>query len=172
MDQRSISVGLPSVSIPWRIVGLLILISALGGCVGKESKQGGELPAQNISVKDSPEEVSTQNTTNMSDSNQIRLRLLSKELNSTGKLSVILQVRNPRLNETVLTVFKPQIGQEWTDLTEITQIVNNTWTQNYTIQPKGNVSYVWMYIQISENNTAVKRAAWNITFEVPVGRPT
>ncbi|NJD77165.1 MAG: hypothetical protein FIB08_08750 [Candidatus Methanoperedens sp.] len=172
MDKKSISVGLPSVSIPWRIVGMLILISALGGCVGKESKQGVELPVQNISDKNPVEEVSMQSTANMSDSNQIRLRLLSKEFNSTGRLSVQLQVKNPRLNETVLTVFKPQIGQEWTDITEIIQTVNNTWTQNYTIQPKGNVSYVWMYIQISENNTAVKRAAWNITFEVPVGRPT
>ncbi len=178
MDNRSIRVGLPSVSSPWRIVGIFILISALGGCVSKESKQSVDLSAQNISgVSDEnfslDKEDSMQTATNASIPNQIRLVVLSKELNRTGKLPVILLIKNPRMNETVLTVFKPQFGQEWYNQTRITHTIkNNNWMQNFSITPKGNTSYVWMYVQISENNTAVKKAVWNITFEVPVETAT
>ncbi len=172
MVNRSIQVGLPSVSNPWRIVGILILISALGGCVNKESKQGVELSAQNISNvsnEDFPLEKEDQNATNASNPNQIRLLVLSRELNKTGKLPVVLLIKNPTMNETVLTVFKPQFGQEWYNQTIITHTVrNNNWMQNFSIRPRGDTRFVWMYVQISENNTVVKKAAWNITFDVPV----
>ncbi|HEY9204282.1 MAG TPA: hypothetical protein VIO58_00040 [Candidatus Methanoperedens sp.] len=178
MDNRLIRVGLPSVSSRWGIVGILIIISALGGCVSKESKQGVELSSQNISgVSDDnfslEKEQFMQNETNASNPNQIRLLVLSKELNRTGRLPVILLVKNPRLNENVLTVFKPQFGQEWYNQTTITHTIkNNNWMQNFSIKPRGDTKYVWMYVQISENNTVVKKAAWNITFEVPVETAT
>ncbi|VVB92753.1 Uncharacterised protein [uncultured archaeon] len=174
LDNRSILGRLPALSTRWRIVGILIVMSALGGCVSKESKPGAEIPVQNISEENlSLYPEVPMNTTNISDPNQIRLLVLSKELNRTGRLPIVLLIKNPRLNESVLTVFKPEVGQEWYNQTTITSTIkNNNWMQNFSIKPRGDTRYVWMYVQISENNTVVKKAAWNITFEAPVEMAT
>ncbi len=168
---------------PWRILGILILIAALGGCVGKNDKTGVQLPVQNTSgekvtlEQDSPaQDVSVnisrkQIDTSDSQSNQLRLILRSKEFNNSNKIPVTLQLMNPRLNETVTTVFKPQFGQEWYNQTNITYIANNNWTQNYSIKRVGNISFVRMFVQVSENNMVVRKAAWNITFRAPGGEP-
>lgn len=183
MDKRSTTATLCLESRTWWILGMLILIAVLGGCVGKDDKAGVQLPVQNASgekvtlTQDSQAQgayvnISEQQmNTSDSQSNQLRLILRSKELNKSSKIPLTLQLMSPRLNETVITVFKPQFGQEWYNQTNITRITNNNWTQNYSIKRVGNISFVRMYVQVSENNQVVRRAAWNITFEAPGGEP-
>jgi hypothetical protein len=167
----------------WKVLGILILIAALGGCVGKNDKAGVQLPVQNasgekvtldqgspaqgISVNISGQQINTSD----SQSNQLRLILRSKEFNNSNKIPLTLQLMNPRLNETIITVFKPEFGKEWVNQTNITRITNNNWTQNYSIKRVGNISFVQMFVQVSENNTVVRKAAWNITFGAPGGEP-
>lgn len=158
-----------------RILGILILLSALGGCISRENKPGAELPVQDAGSGNLMQMQSalTQNiSANSSElkSNQIRLILRPKELNRTGRLPVTLQIVNPKLNETVITVFKPASGAEWYNQTSITHIANNNWTKNFSITPRGNTSYVQVFVQISENNTVVKKGSWNITLGVPAER--
>lgn len=162
---------------------MLILIAALGGCVGTGDKAGAQLPVQNVSgekvtleqdslAQDVSVNISEQQmNTSDSQSNQLRLILRSKELNKSSKIPLTLQLMNPILNETVITVFKPEFGKEWYNQTNITRIANNNWTQNYSIKRVGNISFVRMYVQVSENNKVVRRAAWNITFGAPGGEP-
>ncbi len=189
MDKRSTTATLCSEPSLWRILGILILIAALGGCVGKNDKAGVQLPVQNASgenasgekvtlEQDSPaQDVSVsisgqQINTSDSQSNQLRLILRSKELNKSGKIPLTLQLMNPRLNETVITVFMPEFGKEWYNQTNITRITNNNWTQNYSMKlVRNNISFVRMYVQVLENNMVVQRAAWNITFGAPGGEP-
>jgi hypothetical protein len=178
---------LPFVSRQAKILAILVLVSAIAGCIGSESKKGVELNpsqnfSQNITQKISEEDMNVtaeqvapaqaQNASDGGKSNQVHLILQPNDFNRTGKIPITLKVVNPRLNETVLTVFKPEYGQEWYDQTNITYLANHNWTQNYTIKPKGNINYVKMYVQITENNTVVKRAAWNFTIEAPVGNAT
>ncbi len=182
LDKKSTAATLYSEPRSWWILGILILIAALGGCIGKDDKAG-VLPVQNTSGEkvtlgqDSPTQGASVNISgqqiNNSDpqSNQLRLILRSKGLNKSSNIPVTLQLMNPRLNETVITVFKPQSGQEWYNQTNITHIANNNWTQSYSIKRVGNISYVRMYVQVSENNEVVRRAAWNITFEAPGDEP-
>ena len=179
MDKKSTKAALCLEPGLWRILGILILIAALGGCVGKDDKAGVQLPVQNASgekvtsEQDSPAQGVSVNISgqqiNTSDlqSNQLRLILRSKELNNSNKIPVTLQLMNPRLNETVITVFRPQLGQEWYNQANITRITNSNWTQNYTLKRVGNISFVRMFVQVSENNKVVQRAAWNITFGAP-----
>jgi hypothetical protein len=179
LDKKSTTETLCSEPRLWKILGILILIAALGGCVGKNDKAGVQLPLQNASgekvnlEQDSPAQgvsvnISGQQINNSdSQSNQLRLILRSKELNNSNKIPVTLQLMNPRLNETVITVFRPQVGREWYNQANITRITNNNWTQNYTLKRVGNFSFVRMFVQVSENNKVVQRAAWNITFGAP-----
>ncbi len=183
MDKRSTTATLRSKPRQWWILGILILIAVLGGCVGKDDKAGVQLPIQNASgEKVTLEQDSTaqgisvnisgqQMNTSDPQSNQLRLIFRSKELNKSSKIPLTLQLMNPRLNETVITVFKPEFGKEWYNQTNITHITNNNWTQNYSIKRVGNISFVQMYVQVSENNMVVRRAAWNITFGAPGGEP-
>jgi len=188
---RSTLVGLTSVPVSCRILAILILVLASGGCTDLEGKPGNELtdknlkdgnltdrnlPDQNISDNNmalalASSSISEPEIDRANLSNQILLILRNKEFNRTGSLPITLKIINPRLNETVLTVFKPDLGQEWYNQTSITYIADGNWTQNFSLMPKGNVSYVRMLVQVSENDTVVKRAVWNITFDTPVGRP-
>jgi hypothetical protein len=178
---KSTTTTLCSVSRPYKILGILILISILGGCIGKENKPNAGLTAQEgngdgltlvQSALAQNESVNISESKNISKlkPNSVRLILRPKELNRTGKLPVMLQIMNPELNETVITVFKPGSGQEWYNQTNITYISNSNWTQNFSIKPNGNTTYVYMFVQISDNGTVVKKAAWNLTWKVPVGK--
>ncbi|MCX9011273.1 MAG: hypothetical protein OIN66_09135 [Candidatus Methanoperedens sp.] len=158
-----------------RILGILILLSALGGCISRENKPDAGLPAQEISSGNLMlmQSAMTQNiSANSSEPkpNQIRLILRPKELNRTGRFPVMLQIVNPKLNETVITVFKLGSGAEWSNQTSITHIASNNWIKNFSIKPGRNASYVQVFVQISENNTVVKKASWNITLGVPAER--
>ncbi len=187
LDDKHHLLRLPFVSRQVRILAILVLVSALAGCIGSEIKKGGELNpsenfSQNVTQKISDEDLNVtaeqgapaqaQNALDEKKPNQIHLILQPSDFNRTGKIPITLKIVNPRLNETVLTVFKPEYGQEWYNQTNITHLANHNWTQNYTIKPKGNISYIKMYVQITENNTVVKRAAWNFTLEAPVGNAT
>jgi hypothetical protein len=181
LDKKSTTAMLRSEPRSWWILGILILIAVLGGCVGKDDKASVQLPVQNASgekvtfEQDSPAQGVSVNisgqqiNTSDSQSNQLRLILRSRELNKSSKIPVTLQLMNPRLNETVITVFRPEFGQEWYNQTNITRITSNNWTQNYSIKRVGNISFVQMFVQVSENNKVVQRAAWNITFVAPGG---
>ncbi len=146
----------------WKILGMIVIISTLYGCIGKENTPDSDNPVQ--SIRDDNLSLEQNNAINSSvQTNKIRLILRPKELNRTGKLPITLIVMNPRLNETVLTIFKPEVGQEWYNQTNITYIVNNNWTQNFTVKPTTNISYIKMFVQISENNTVVRKTGWNIS---------
>lgn len=149
---------------------MMILVSIMGGCINREIQPQTEFPGSNISQDNLTQ---AQEETNVSDTtpNQISLTIRSEELNKTGKLPIILKVINPVVNDSVTTVFKPEFGSVWQENVNIneTKISNNIWTRNYTVTPKGNASYVLMYVQISDNNTVVRKGAWNITFEAPGG---
>ena len=157
MNSISVALGLLRSLGLWRILGILMLLSAAAGCIGREDKLNTELPTQNTTevAKDVPDE---------SKPNQIYITLRPSELNRSGRLPVLLRITNPRLNETVLTVFKPQYGLEWHNQTNVTYINNSNWTRQFSIRPQANISYIKMFVQISENKTVVKKAAWNITF--------
>ncbi len=182
MDKRSTTAMLCSEPKSWWILGILILIAVLGGCVGKNDKAGVQLPVQNASgenvtleqgspAQGIPINSSGKQDANDSQSNQLRLILRSKELNELNKIPITLQLMNPRLNETVTTVFRSQSGKEAQYQTNITHIANNNWTQNYSIKRVENISFVQMFVQVSENNMVVQRAEWNITFRAPGGEP-
>jgi hypothetical protein len=183
LDKKSTTTALCSEPGPWRILGILILIAALGGCVGKSDKAGVQLPVQNASGEkvtlnqDSPAQgvpanISGQQiNTSDSQSNQLRLILRPNGLNELNKIPITLQLMNPRLNETVTTVFRSQSGKEARYQTNITHIANNNWTQNYSLKRAENISFVQMFVQVSENNMVVQRAEWNITFRAPGGEP-
>jgi hypothetical protein len=144
-----------------KILLLMFLFLALGGCINRDSEQGTENNSEN-SVSE----------LNMSAPNMVRLVVFrAKNETLSDVLPIRLEVKNPSLNETVLTVFKPQLGLEWYNQTNITEIVDDTWSQNFTIKRKGDISYIQMFVQISDNNTVVRRAAWNITLEAPLERP-
>ncbi len=155
-------------------MGVLLIISIVGGCIGNGTKVGLNLPGMNGNQDTSQNNVTLvgyASDTSSAGSNMVKLVIKPKEFNKTGRLPIMLKVMNPKLNETVITVLKPQFGQEWYSQTRITSITNNNWTQNFTVKPRGNISYVRMLVQIYENNTAVRKAEWNITFGAPVGRP-
>ena len=162
---------------PWRVLGILILISVFGGCIGKESQPGEELPTQpvgedNLTLAQNDYNTSEpiSNTSKIS-SNQISLVVRSDEINKSGKLPVTLKITNPVLNETVLTAIVPEFAPEWYNQVNITTS-NRTWTRtfNMNLMQLGNSSYVLILVQISQNNTVVKRGAWNITLGAPAVR--
>ncbi|MCX9012887.1 MAG: hypothetical protein OIN66_17435 [Candidatus Methanoperedens sp.] len=174
MYKKSFQAGLISITVLCKITAILAVISILSGCIGSENRADAESSAlltngsQNISQNNLTLKYYATNTSDTR-SNQLRLIIRPRELNTTGKLPVTLKIINPGLNENVLTLFKPQFGQEWYNQTSITHVTNHTWMQNFSIKLRGNISYVLMFVQISENNTVVKKAAWNITFDTPIG---
>ncbi len=158
-----------------------MVISAVGGCIGKESRLDPELPDQNITVQNN---VTMENEyrINESKSNQVRLRIShSKEFNKTRQFNVTLNITNPKLNETVIVVFKPEFGSEGRYQTNVTKIFNSMWSQKFSLQVTRNTSYTRMLIQILENNKGaktadckihvleIKKTACKVTFEAPVG---
>ena len=193
MGKISIPAGLLYVIKLVGVAGILVFISIIAGCIDKENRLNVESHAQNISNNgltlidreskldagypdnnDSKKNsmVARYNaSTNQSKQNQIRLIIRPIELSRTGKLPVTLKILNPGPNETVLTVFRPQFGQEWYNQTNITYIASRNWTQNFSIKPLGNISYILMFVQVSKGNTVVKKAAWNISIDTPIGRP-
>lgn len=174
MENKPFQIGSFSISGLCKVVVVLAIISIMGGCIGNENKPGLNLPDMNGSQNASQNDTTLANYASDTDnagSNMLRLFLKTKELNKTNKVTLTLQLTNPRSNETVITVFKPQFGQEWYDQTNITHTADNNWTQNYSIKRVGNISFVRMFVQVSENGTVVRRAAWNITFGAPGGEP-
>jgi len=185
LDNKSTSVRLLFTRIGG-VIGILLLISALGGCIDGESKLGAESPDQNITLTGNENEMGaelpagnisvnsltkTKSASNKSEPNQIRLILNQKQFQKTGKLPVTVKIINPGMNETVLTAFRPEFGSEWYNKARVTRINNGSWTKSFSIKPKGNTSYVHIFVQVSKNNTVVKRAAWNVTFNTPIGGP-
>lgn len=175
MGNNTIPVPPHYISGSLRILGIMILLSALAGCISRENRPDAELQVQgassdNLILMQGTLAQNTSANTSEPKPNQIRLILRPKELNRTGKLPVMLKIINPKLNETVITVFKPGSGMEWYNQTRITHTANNNWTKNFTIKPGRNTSYVQMFVQISENNTVVKKASWNISLGVPAER--
>lgn len=153
----------------------MIIIAAFGGCIGQENKMNTELPDQNISDGDITQNGNDSNVIQDTSRivngtvNQISLIADSRDYNKTGRLRFTLKIVNPKINETVLTVFNPEFMPEWHNQTTIIQIKDNTWTRNYSVKPGPNTSYIKMFVQVSENNTVVKRASWNITMGAPAG---
>ena len=174
LENKPFQIGLFSITGLCKVVGVLAFISIVGGCIGNENKADLNLPDMNESQNASQNNVTLAgyaSDTGNAGSNMVKLVIKPKEFDKTGKLPIMLKITNPKLNETVITVLKPQFGQEWYSQTRITRITNNSWTQNFTVKPRGNISYVRMFVQIYENNTSVRKAEWNITFGTPVGRP-
>ncbi len=174
LENKSFRIGSFSISGLYKVVGVLAIISIIGGCIGNGNKADLNLLGMNRSQNASQNNVTLAgyaSDTSNADSNMVKLVIRPKEFDKTGRLPIMLKVMNPKLNETVITVLKPQFGQEWYSQTRITRITNNNWTQNFTVKPRGNISYVRMFVQIYQNNTAVRKAEWNITFGAPVGRP-
>ncbi len=174
MENKPFQIGLFSITGLCKVVGILAIISILGGCIGNGNKADLNLPDMNESQNASQNNVTLAgyaSDTGNASSNMLQLFLKPKELNKTNKVTVTLQLTNPRSNETVITVFKPQSGKEWYDQTNITYIADNNWTQNFTIKRIGNISFIRMFVQVSENGKVVRRAAWNITFGAPGGEP-
>ncbi len=174
LENKPFQIGPFSISGLCKVVVVLAVISIVAGCIGNGNKVDLNLPGMNESQNASQNNVTlagyASDTGNVG-SNMVKLVIKPKEFDKTGRLPIMLKVTNPKFNETVITVLKPQFGQEWYSQTRITRITNNSWTQNFTVKPRGNISYVLMLVQIYENNTAVRKAEWNITFGTPVGRP-
>ncbi|MCZ7398167.1 MAG: hypothetical protein O8C62_00535 [Candidatus Methanoperedens sp.] len=179
MDNR-IPSGLLYLSRPWRVLGILILISVFGGCIGKESQPSEELPTRAVGDDNLTYNLTLAQNYNTSEpisniselsSNQVSLIVRSDEVNKSGKLPITLKITNPVLNETVLTAIVPEFAPEWYNQVNITTS-NSTWnrTFNINLMQLGNSSYLLMLVQISQNNTVVKRGAWNITFGAPAVR--
>ena len=118
---------------PFMIFGIIILIAGLSGCTSKDSKMESEQPNTNNFTMDQIilEQNGSMNN-NTSTENQLRLLLQFKDFNKTGNLPVIINIMNPRLNETVLYGFRTEFGQEWYNTTNTTTIVNNNWKWNYS----------------------------------------
>jgi hypothetical protein len=174
LGNKRFQIGLFSISGLCKVVGVLVIISIVGGCIGNGNKADLNLPGMNGSQNASQNNVTLAgyaSDTSNADSNMVKLVIKPKEFDKTGRLPIMLKVTNPKLNETVITVLKPQFGQEWYSQARITLITNNSWTQNFSVKPRGNISYVRMFVQIYENNSSVRKAEWNITFGAPVGRP-
>ncbi len=170
MGNKQFRIGLFSISGLCKVVGVLAIISIAGGCIGNENKADINRPGMDGSQNNITLAGYASDTGNTG-SNMVKLVIKPKDFDKTGRLPIMLKVMNPKLNETVITVLKPQLGQDWYSQTRITRITNNNWTQNFTVKPRGNISYVRMLVQIYENNTSVRKAEWNITFGAPVGRP-
>ena len=165
------------ISRTWKIIAVLTLMAIMGGCIGKEN-----VPAQNTS-----ENLSFQkNVSNLNESkfNKIELKIVRlKNFNTTGILNLDLNIKNPRMNETALMIFKSDSGVEGRYRSNITNITNNTWTQEFSLKVPNTTRSLQMFVEIYDNNSVVKKTECeiqvlnlnktkcNITFEAPVGRP-
>ncbi len=94
------------ISRTWKILGVLILMLTLGGCIGKEN-----VPAQNGGNNLSFQK----NVSNLNESKENRINLgivKAKNFSTTRILSLNLNITNPRPNETALMIFRPESGVE------------------------------------------------------------
>lgn len=145
------------------ILGAIILLSAIGGCLEKINKLNLEVPVQNADEDNYPALEKNVPKINESKSNQVHLGISrSREFNKTGQLNVTLNITNPRLNETVNVIFKPEFGTEGKYRTIITNIKGSTWSKKFSLQLMKNTSYVRMLIQILQNNKTAKTADCSI----------
>lgn len=159
------------------ILGIMIIIAAFGGCIGQENNMNTGLAGQNTNNSDITQNGIDSNVIeddstigNNTDINQISLMADSTAFNTTGRLRLSLKITNPIINETVLTVLNPEFMSQWDNETTITKIKDDqTWIRNYSVRPGPNTTYIKMLVQVSENNTVVKRASWNITGWAPAG---
>ncbi len=147
----------------WRILGAIMLLSAIGGCLGKDNKLDSEVLFQNTNADNYSALEKNVSKVNDSKSNQVRLGISrSVEFNKTGQLNVTLNITNPRLNETVNVIFKPEFGTEGKYRTIVTNINGSTWSKKFSLQLMKNTSYVQMLIQILQNNRTARTADCNI----------
>ena len=151
------------------------MIAAFGGCIGQENRMNTELAEQNNNNSDITQNGKDSNVIqnaskmgNDTEINQISVKVDSKNFNKTGRMNISLKITNPRINETVITLFSTEFMPQWSDESTITIIKNHTWTRNYSV-PAKNTSYIKMVVEISENNSVVKMAKWNITGWAPAG---
>ncbi len=146
----------------WKILGAIMLLSAIGGCLGKDNKLDTEVPFQNTYEDNSTLEKNASGI-NESKSNQVQLGISrSRDFNKTGQLNVTLNITNPRLNETINVLFKPEFGAEGKYRANITNITSRTWSKKFSLQLMKNTTYVRMLIQISQNNRTAKTADCNV----------
>ncbi len=147
----------------WKILGAIMLLSAIGGCLGKDNKLDSEVPFQNANEDNYSILEKNASGINESKSNQVRLGISrSRDFNKTGQLNITLNITNPRLNETLNVIFKPEFGTEGNYRTNITNITGSTWSKKFSLQLMKNTTYVRMLIQISQNNRTAKTADCNI----------
>jgi len=147
----------------WRILGAIILLSAIGGCLGKDNELDSEVPFQIADEDNYSTLEKNASKINESKSNQVQLGISrSRDFNKTGQLNVTLNITNPRLNETINVIFKPEFGAEGKYRTNITNITGSTWSKKFSLQLMKNTSYVRMIIQILQNNKTAKTADCNI----------
>ena len=147
----------------WKILGAIMLLSAIGGCLGKDNELDSEVPVQNADVDNYSALENSASKINESKSNQVQLGISrSRDFNKTGQLNVTLNITNPRLNETINVIFKPEFGAEGKYRTNITNITGSTWSKKFSLQLMKNTSYVRMIIQILQNNKTAKTADCNI----------
>ncbi len=147
----------------WRILGAIMLLSAIGGCLGKDNDIDFEVPFQNAYEDNYSILEKNASKINESKSNQVHLGISrSREFNKTGQLNVTLNITNPRLNETINVIFKPEFGTEGKYRTNITNISSSTWSKKFSLQLMKNTTYVRMIIQILQNNKTAKTADCNI----------
>ena len=141
--------------ISWINADTQIVICSVTQGSGDETKQPASTSIQYPMVNDT-------------EINQISVKVDPKNFNTTGRMNLSLKITNPRINETVITLFSTEFIPQWSDESTITIIKNHTWTRNYSV-PAKNTSYIKMVVEVSENNSVVKMAKWNITGWAPAG---
>lgn len=173
MVNRSSSKKLLSIAGLLKILGIVIAASVLGGCISEGNKTKTDAPLENmdenLSVQD---ELENDPGTSYPASNEIYWTIVTRELNTSGDLGAKLRIKNPEINESVLTVFKNEFGNKKAFRANITSISNNNWTRNFSLKLPKNASYFLVKVQVSKKNKVVKTVENNITLRAPVGEAT
>lgn len=158
-----------------KILVFATLILSLGGCISKEN-----VPVQNVSENISNQKIGSSNLTE----NAIEIKInKGKDFNQTGIVNLYLNITNPRMNETAIMFFKTDSGVEGRYKSNVTNIINNIWTQEFSLKVPTNITSLQMFVEVYELNEMIKKSECNIeiynlsktkcniTFVAPVGRP-
>ncbi len=161
-----------------KILVFVTLILFLGGCISKENA-----PVQNVSENISNQKNGNSNLT-VSKENAIEIKInKGKDFNQTGIVNLYLNITNPRMNETAIMLFKTDAGVEGRYKSNVTNIINNVWTQEFSLKVPTNINSLQAFVEIYESNEMIKKTECNIqiynlsktkcniTFVAPVGRP-
>jgi len=162
----------------WIILGLLILIPMISGCIGRDKG-----PVDSSGQNASEENLNNHSNINESKPNLIRLRISdSKDFNATGKLNLTINITNPIINETVFATFVPEVGSGVKYRVNLTHAPDKYWTQKFAMEMSKNNTYFQVLIDIAQNNNTIKKSECKIqiydlntskckvTFEAPVGQ--